>query len=217
MLTVKVFTFNPVQENTYLLYNDAGDCCIVDPGCYFPEEEEVLADFVQKQGLRPSLLLNTHCHFDHVFGNRFVHKKWGVEPHIHPAEQPVLDRAAEAALRWQLPFENYQGPVHYLKEGEKLGWAGEEFEVLFTPGHSPGSISFYHAKQEFVLSGDVLFRGSIGRTDLPGGDYALLEQSIRQKMYVLPDACKVYPGHGLPTSIEVERKSNPFVKGEEFD
>jgi glyoxylase-like metal-dependent hydrolase (beta-lactamase superfamily II) len=146
-----------------------------------------------------------------------VHEKWGLEPHIHPAEQPVLDRAGEAALRWQLPFENYQGPVHYLKEGDKLNWAGETFDILFTPGHSPGSISFYHEKQGFVLSGDVLFRGSIGRTDLPGGDYALLEQSIRQKMYRLPDATKVYPGHGLPTSIEVERKSNPFVKGEEYD
>jgi glyoxylase-like metal-dependent hydrolase (beta-lactamase superfamily II) len=104
-----------------------------------------------------------------------------------------------------------------LKEGDKLNWAGEAFDILFTPGHSPGSISFYHEKQGFVLSGDVLFRGSIGRTDLPGGDYALLEQSIRQKMYRLPDATKVYPGHGLPTSIEVERKSNPFVKGEEYD
>lgn len=212
MLTVKVFTFNPVQENTCLLYNEPGDCCIIDPGCYFPEERQELADFVQKQGLRPNLLLNTHCHFDHVFGNQFVFDTWGLEPHIHPLEQPVLDRAADAALRWQLPFENYRGQVKYLEEGTPLVWAGEEFTVLHVPGHSPGSIAFYHKVQGFVIGGDVLFRGSIGRTDLPGGDFDTLEKSIREKMYTLPPATKVYPGHGLHTTIEVEGKSNPFVK-----
>lgn len=212
MITVKVFTFNPVQENTCLLYNESGDCCIIDPGCYFPEEKQELADFIEKQGLRPNLLLNTHCHFDHVFGNQFVFDTWGLVPHIHQLEQPVLDRAAEAASRWQLPFDNYKGTVKYLAEETGLEWAGEKFQVLHVPGHSPGSLAFYHEKQGFVIGGDVLFRGSIGRTDLPGGDYDTLEKSIREKMYTLPAATKVYPGHGLPTTIDVEARSNPFVK-----
>ena len=212
MIFVKVFTFNPVQENTCLVYTPSGQCCIIDPGCYFPEERQQLVDFIAAEGLQPDLLLNTHCHFDHVFGNQFVFDTWGLVPHIHPLEQPVLDRAAEAALRWQLPFENYQGKVNYLDDGALLNWAGEVFSILHVPGHSPGSLAFYHKNQELVISGDVLFRGSIGRTDLPGGDYDTLEKSIREKMYSLPPATRVYPGHGLPTSIEVEAKSNPFVK-----
>jgi glyoxylase-like metal-dependent hydrolase (beta-lactamase superfamily II) len=212
MLTVKTFTFNPVQENTYLLYNDQGDCCIIDPGCYFDEEKNRLRQAIENAGLRPVLLLNTHCHLDHVFGNQFVADTWGLQPHIHEKERPVLDRAAEAGLRWQLPFVNYTGPVHLLEAGDLVKLGDDSMSVLFTPGHSPGSISFHNAAQHFVIGGDVLFQGSIGRTDLPGGDYDTLIDSIKTQLLPLPDDTIVYSGHGPATTIGRERRNNPFLQ-----
>ncbi|MFT3675911.1 MAG: MBL fold metallo-hydrolase [Chitinophagaceae bacterium] len=212
MLTVKTFTFNPVQENTYLLYNDKGECCIIDPGCYFDEEKTVLRQAVENGGLKPVLLLNTHCHLDHVFGNQFVYDTWGLQPHIHEKERPVLDRAAEAGLRWQLPFVNYTGPVHLLETGDQVKLDDDHMTVLFTPGHSPGSISFHCSAQHFVIGGDVLFQGSIGRTDLPGGDYDTLIESIKTQMLPLPDDTIVYSGHGPATTIGRERRNNPFLQ-----
>lgn len=211
MLSVKSFTFNPVQENTYLVYNEEKDCCIIDPGCYFPEEEQRLADAIRQDGLRPVLLLNTHCHFDHIFGNRFVAETWGLQPHLHEKEMPVLERAEQSAMAWQIPFTSYQGPVTTLREGETIRLGEEEFLVLFTPGHSPGSVSFYSASSGLVIAGDVLFNRSIGRTDLPGGDYETLIRSIHTQLLTLPDETKVYPGHGPITTIGFEKMNNPFL------
>lgn len=212
MLSLKSFTFNPVQENTYVLYNENKECCIIDPGCYFSEEQQQLKAEIEKSGLKPVLLLNTHCHLDHIFGNKFVHETWGLELHIHEKEKPVLDRGPESGLRWQLPFENYQGPLNYIKEGTNIKLGNEELEVLFTPGHSPGSVSFYYEAGGFVIGGDVLFNGSIGRTDLPGGDYDTLINSIQTKLFTLPDDTKVYSGHGTMTTVGLEKMNNPFVK-----
>jgi len=212
MLAVKTFTFNPVQENTYLLYNEKQECCIIDPGCYFPEERQQLKSAIEKEGFKPVLLLNTHCHFDHIFGNRFVNETWGLIPHIHEKEQPVLDRAASSAQKWQLNFDTYSGKVEYLREGETVPLGGDSLSVLFTPGHSPGSISFYDSAAGYVIGGDVLFNASIGRTDLPGGNYDTLVQSIQTQFFTLPDETKVYPGHGPLTTIGFEKMNNPFVK-----
>jgi hydroxyacylglutathione hydrolase len=212
MLRVKTFTFNPVAENTYVLYNEQGECCIIDPGCYFPEEKEQLRAELEKAGLKPVLLLNTHCHLDHVFGNKFIHDTWGLELHLHKKEKPVLDFAPQSGEMWQLPFENYSGPLVYLEEGSSIKIGGDELEILFTPGHSPGSISFYHAAGGFVIGGDVLFSGSIGRTDLPGGDFDTLINSIQTRFFTLPDETKVYSGHGPMTTVGFEKMNNPFVK-----
>lgn len=212
MLSVKSFTFNPVEENTYVLYNAQGQCCIIDPGCYFPEERDELKTDIIKTGLVPVLLLNTHCHLDHVFGNKFIHETWQLSLHIHEKEKPVLDFAPQSAMLWQLPFDNYSGPLVYLKEGETLKIGDDSLEILFTPGHSPGSISFYHEAGGFVIGGDVLFNGSIGRTDLPGGDFDTLIQSIQTRLFTLPDETKVYSGHGPVTTIGYEKMNNPFVK-----
>ena len=144
MLTVKTFTFNPVQENTYVLYNEKKECCIIDPGCYFSEERDRLKTDIEKTGLKPVLLLNTHCHLDHIFGNKFVHETWGLDLHIHEKEKIVLANGPASGLRFQLPFENYEGPLIYIKEGENIKLGDDELEVFFTPGHSPGSVSFYH-------------------------------------------------------------------------
>jgi len=214
MLTVHTFTFNPVQENTYLLYNENGACCIIDPGCYFAAEEQQLAGFIAANSLRPVLLLNTHCHLDHIFGNRFVQQTWGLELHLHRAEKPVLDRGPASGQLWQLPFENYDGPLHFLEEGDQVRIGEDALSVLFTPGHSPGSITFHSSAQHFIISGDVLFNGSVGRTDLPGGDFRQLDESIRTKLYTLPEDVIVYPGHGDTTTIGDERRGNPFVKME---
>ena len=211
MLAIKSFTFSPVQENTYLLYNDEKQCCIIDPGCYFPEERGELKTGIEKTGLNPVLLLNTHCHLDHVFGNRFVAETWGLELHIHPLEKPLLDFAPQSGKMWQLPFDNYEGPLVYLKEGEIIKIGDDELKMLLVPGHSPGSLAFYHAAGGFVIAGDALFNGSIGRTDLPGGDMDTLLNSIRTQLFTLPDETVVYPGHGEPTTIGQEKKTNPFL------
>ena len=224
MLNVKAFTFNPVEENTYVLYNDSAhqagrqnQCCIIDPGCYFPEERNELKTFIEKTNLEPILLLNTHCHLDHVFGNKFIHDTWGLTLHIHEMEKPVLDFAPAAGEMWQLPFDNYDGELIFIKEGEKIKLGDDEadsdrLEIFFTPGHSPGSVCFYYEPGGFVIGGDVLFNGSIGRTDLPGGDFDTLIKSIQTQLFTLPDETKVYSGHGPVTTIGFEKMNNPFVK-----
>lgn len=213
MFTITLFTFGPISENTYVLHNEAGHCIIIDPGCYFGNERRELADYISGNRLQPKYLLNTHCHFDHVFGNRFVHDTWGLEPWLHPDEQPVLQNAVRAGLIWGLSFDDYKGPLHFLRENDTIELGTDTLKVLFTPGHSPGHIVFYCAAQHFVIGGDVLFRQSVGRTDLPGQDFATLEHSIRTRMYVLPDETVVYPGHGEATTIGFEKANNQFVRG----
>lgn len=212
MLTVQAFTFNPVQENTYVVYNEKKQCCIIDPGCYFASEEMELKDFIEKNGLQPIYLLNTHCHLDHIFGNRFVAKTFGLSLYLNKLEKPVLDYGPASGQLWQLPFDNYDGELHFLDEDDVVKIGADELRVLFTPGHSPGSISFYSKEDKFLIGGDVLFQGSVGRTDLPGGDFTILEESIKTKLYTLPADTIVYSGHGDSTTIGDEMKTNPFVK-----
>jgi len=212
MLQIKSFTFNPVQENTYVLFDEKDACCIIDPGCYFGNERRTLEEFISEEKLAAKYLLNTHCHLDHVFGNKFVHDNYGLTLHIHEKEKIVLDNAPAAGLQWNMPFENYRGDLIFLKEGDTILINDDRLEVLLTPGHSPGSICFYCEAQRFIVAGDVLFRLSIGRSDLPGGDFDTLIKSIREKLFVLPDDVVVYPGHGESTTIGFEKKNNPFLK-----
>lgn len=211
MLNVKIFQFNPLQENTYLLFNEALQCIIIDPGCYTDQERQLLTQFISFKQLKPILLLNTHCHLDHVFGNKFIHEQYGLELHLHAGEQKVLEMAPTSGLMWNLPFDNYQGKLHFLDESQPIILGTEKLEILFTPGHSPASISFYSKANDLLIAGDVLFRESVGRTDLPGGNPDLLADSIRRKFYTLPDETIVYPGHGIPTTIGHEKKHNPFI------
>jgi len=212
MLSVKSFTFNPVQENTYVLYNEAGHCCIIDPGCYFRQERDQLASFIEMTKLQPVLLLNTHCHLDHIFGNKWCAEKWSLALHIHEKEKSVLDFGPQSGEMWQMPFDNYEGELIWLKEGTSIMIGNDELEIRFTPGHSPGSVIFYHEPGSFVIGGDVLFNGSIGRTDLPGGDFKILFNSIQTQLFTLPDDTKVYSGHGPMTTVGNEKMNNPFVK-----
>jgi len=212
MLTVKSFLFSPIQENTYVLFNEKNNCAIIDPGCYFDEEKDELQDFISSHKLQPKLLLNTHCHLDHVFGNKFIAEAYKLTLHIHEKEKQMLELAPASGLMYNIPFDNYTGELIFLKEGDKIKIDDDELEVLFTPGHSPGSICFYCKKQHFIIGGDVLFQQSIGRTDLPGGDHQTLLNSIRQKLFVLPDETIVYSGHGDETTIGDEKKYNPYLQ-----
>ena len=211
MLKIKVFTFSPIQENTYVLYNEKNDCLIIDPGCYFPEEQQELKAFIDTNGLIPQKLLNTHCHLDHVFGNKFVAETWDLTLHLHPKEEVVLQFAPTSGLMYNMPFDNYKGEFIFLNDGDKITLGEDELEIILAPGHSPGSICFYCKAQKFIIGGDVLFNGSIGRTDLPLGDHQTLLNSIKQKLFVLPDDVVVYSGHGPETTIGNEKKYNPFV------
>ncbi len=214
MINIKVFTFSPIQENTYVLYNEYNKAIIIDPGCYFSAEHETLKMFITDTGLEPIRLLNTHCHLDHVFGNQWVHETWGLELYIHRGEEQMLQFAPISGEKWGLPFENYDGPLHFLKEGDTINLNEDQLKVLFTPGHSPASICFYCEKQQFLIGGDVLFRESIGRTDLPGGNHQTLLKSIREQLFTLPDTVEVHPGHGSKTNIGHEKRNNPFLKEE---
>ena len=211
MLQIQSFVFSPIQENTYVLYNEQKECAIIDPGCYFDEEKEALKNFIDDNGLKPLLLLNTHCHLDHVFGNKFIAETYRLTLHLHEKEKQVLAFAPTSGLMYNMPFDNYAGEFIVLKEGDKILLGTDELLVIEAPGHSPGHVCFYCAKQNFVIGGDVLFQRSIGRTDLPMGNHQTLLNSIRQKLFVLPEETIVYSGHGQPTSIGEEKKYNPFL------
>ncbi len=212
MIKVKVFTFSPIQENTYVLYNEHKKAIIIDPGCYFPAEQEQLLQFIESTGLEVVQLLNTHCHLDHVFGNKWVYETFKTPLCIHPDEEPMLKMAPLSGEKWGLPFENYNGPIQYLQPGDTILLGNDALKVILAPGHSPASICFYCEFESFLIGGDVLFRESIGRTDLPGGNHEQLLTSIREQLFTLPNDVKVYPGHGLTTTIGHEKRHNPFMQ-----
>jgi hydroxyacylglutathione hydrolase len=211
MVTIKNFSFNPFYENTYVLSDETGECVIIDPGCHISEEEEELKSYIETNNLKPVKLLNTHCHVDHVFGNQFVADAWKLGLEMHRDDLPVLESFPRVCEMYGFPATSQPEPAVFLEEGQQVKFGNTTLEILFTPGHSPGSVSFYNEKEKFLISGDVLFQGSIGRTDLPGGDFPTLEKSIREKLYVLPGDVKVYSGHGPHTTIGFEKKNNPFV------
>ena len=213
MLKIKSFVFSPIQENTYILYNEFKDCIIIDPGTYFDAEKEQLVNYIEESGLAPKMLLNTHCHLDHVFGNKYVAEKYGLGLQLHKNEEVVLQFAPTSGLMYDMPFDNYTGDLIFINEGDIIKMGNDELKVLLTAGHSPGSLSFYCEKQGFVISGDALFYRSIGRTDLPMADNATLLKSIKENLFTLPDETIVYSGHGQPTTIGEEKRENPFLQG----
>ena len=212
MLTIHTFTFNPFSENSYILADETRECVIIDPGCHTTAEEQELTEFVQNAGLKPVRLLNTHCHVDHVFGNQFVADQWKLGLEIHEKDVPILNSFPAVCKMYGFPGGPQPEPSRFMEEREVIRFGNTELLVLFTPGHSPGSVCFYNEKNSLVIGGDVLFQGSIGRTDLPGGDYDTLENSIRTQLYTLPENVKVYPGHGPATTIGFEKRNNGFVR-----
>lgn len=210
MLQIKHFEFNPFQENTYVLYDETRACVIIDPGCSDKREEEQLKNFIAQNHLTVTQLVNTHCHIDHVLGNAFVKQTYGVKLYINKIEEPLLRAVKTYAPNYG--FFGYQDSEadEFLTEKNTLTVGNETLKILFVPGHSPGHLAFYHEPSRSLIGGDVLFYNSIGRTDLPGGDYDTLIGSIHQKFFTLPDEVTVYCGHGPATKIGHEKRTNPF-------
>lgn len=211
MISIHHFTFGPFQENTYVLFDETKECLIIDPGCYDNDERAELVDYIQNNQLTPVRLINTHCHVDHVFGNKFIAEKYNLKLEINKHDLPVLESLMMVAGMYNLKAEPSPAPSVFLDEGDVVTFGNSKLEIVFTPGHSPGSITFYNREQKFMIVGDVLFNGSIGRTDLPGGNYNTLISSIKNKLFPLGDEYVVYNGHGPSTTIGFEKQHNPFL------
>jgi glyoxylase-like metal-dependent hydrolase (beta-lactamase superfamily II) len=211
MFLLKSFTFNPLQENTYLLYNEEKLALLIDPGCADESEQHELLAFIQHHQLNVQYLINTHAHIDHVMGCQWAFENFHTPLHLHQQEKEVLKMAPVSALMWGLQLDHYKGNVSDLQPGQSIELGKDQLEIIFLPGHSPGHVGFYCKEQQFIIAGDVLFYESIGRTDLPGGNHQQLLNSIRQQLFTLPDATIVYSGHGPSTTIGHEKKHNPFV------
>jgi len=208
---VHSITFNPFEENTYIISSDDGECIIIDPGCFDKREEEELSALISNEELKPVMLINTHCHIDHILGNAYVAHHYNLGLEIHAGEIPVLEAGMAVAGMYGIPYTPSPQPDKFLKEGDEIELGNIKLRILFTPGHSPASICLYNELDHWVIGGDVLFYESIGRTDLPGGDYETLIKSIRTQLFTLPDDVVVYPGHGPKTTIGHEKIFNPFL------
>ena len=211
MLHIQTFTFNPFQEQTYVIWNDAKDAVIIDPGCYDPGEQQTLQNFIHTHALKPLVVLNTHCHIDHVLGNAFVCKTWNLPLWIPSGEVDQLASVLNYGPGMGIFPQPSPKPAGLLDEKTPMQYLGCVWQVLNVPGHSPDGLCFHIPSEKILIAGDVLFQGSIGRTDLPGGNYERLMTGIIKKLMMLPDETLVYPGHGPATDIGTERNTNPFV------
>ena len=212
MINVKKFTFNPFSENTYVLYDETKECVIVDPGCYEDHEKEELSSFIKDNTLKPVRLINTHCHIDHVLGVKYIIESYGLDFQFHKMEMPIFESTEMVAQMYGIPnVEMPIAPSSFLDETDVVEFGVSKLDILFVPGHSPGHIAFVNNDQKFAISGDVLFYGSIGRTDLPGGEHKTLIDSIKSKLLPLGDDFVVHSGHGPATNIGFERENNPFL------
>ncbi|AEL24260.1 MBL fold metallo-hydrolase [Cyclobacterium marinum] len=211
MLQIKSLTFNPFSENTYILYDETKEALIIDPGCYEKQEKGILYDFITEEQLKPVKIINTHCHIDHVLGNAFIKKTYNIPLWFHEKEEPILLAVGTYAPNYG--FAQYQESTvdHFLQEGEIVKFGKTELKPIWVPGHSPGHLVLYHEASKNCIAGDTLFQGSIGRTDLPGGDHETLIHSIKEKLFSLPDEVVIHPGHGPTTTIGFEKLKNPFV------
>ncbi|MEX1191401.1 MAG: MBL fold metallo-hydrolase [Brumimicrobium sp.] len=206
------FTFNPLQENTFVVIDDQKNAVIIDPGCYFREEKEYLAKFISEKELKPVALLNTHAHLDHIMGNAFVKETYDIDLYLHKLDLPVLEMGEKSAEVYGLnQFEKSPMPDKWLEEGQDLKFGDIEFTVIFGPGHAPGHVAFYNAAQNILINGDIVFKGSYGRVDLPGGNFEDLKSTITNKIFTLPDETTIYCGHGPETSVKNEKNSNPIL------
>lgn len=211
-MTVKTFTFNPFQENTYLIYDQTNEAVVIDAGCLNAAENQLLADFISENNLIVKRLINTHLHLDHQFGNAFLYAKYGVKPEACAEDEFLLDNVVAQARLFGFQLEgDAQTLGNYITDNQLIDFGNSTLKAIHVPGHSPGSLAFYSEKDNFLIAGDVLFRGSIGRTDLVKGDYATLILSITKKLLVLPEETVVYCGHGPTTTIGYEKVNNPYL------
>ncbi len=212
MITIHDFVFGPFQENTYVLFDETKECVIIDPGNNSASEDKKLRDFISENQLIVKRLILTHGHIDHINGNKYVYDTFGFLPEVHKNDLYFIEKHLASATMYGLNAQQSPMPKNYITEGDVIEFGNSKLQTIHTPGHSPGSITFYNLEQKFMIAGDVLFYGSIGRTDLPLGNFDDLISSIKSKLFPLGDDMKVYNGHGRPTSIGFERLNNPFLQ-----
>lgn len=216
MIQTKTFYFNDLRECSYVLWDETKECVIIDPGCNSDSEKERLKKFIESNELLPKKLLNTHGHFDHIMGNAFVAKTWNVKTYIHPLDKPHLERTSYYSDMFGYKIDEPPLDTINIEDGETIEFGNSKIKVLFTPGHTRGGVCFYSEEEgnRFAVVGDCLFAGSIGRTDLPGGDYDELMHSLLGKLVKLGEEYRVLPGHGPETTIAQELNTNPFLRYE---
>jgi hydroxyacylglutathione hydrolase len=211
MIKVHKLTYNPFQENTYILSDETNEAVIIDPGCYERAEQNHLVQYIEANNLKPVMLINTHCHIDHVLGNSFVATRYNLPLGIHKDDLITLNSIPNYAHLYG--FDGYQlspEPAYFLEEGQEVKFGNSTLKIIYGPGHAPGHVAFFSAADKFVINGDILFKGSFGRVDLPGGNFQILKKTILDKMFALPEDTLVYCGHGPETTIGVEKKTNPI-------
>ena len=210
MIQVKKFTFNPFRENSYVLYDNTKECIVVDPGCFIAHEEEEIAQFIEENELQPMQLINTHAHIDHVLGNSFICNKYDIGLYLYDSELPMLEMAKRSAQMYEVPYTPSPEPTGFLNEGDQITFGESSLNVIFVPGHAPDHIALLNEEEKILIGGDILFQGSIGRTDLPGGNHEQLISGIKEKIFSLNEDIMVYSGHGNETTIGIEKRTNPF-------
>lgn len=213
MLNIKKLVFNPLCVNTYVLYDDAGNAAILDPGMTVGEEYDQLTAFIEESGLKVCCIANTHPHIDHVLGNAWCRSTFNAPLLMHEAGLPVYAKAYAYGVAFGFPSspEQFPKPDGFFTEGELLTFGEQSLQIIYTPGHCAGSVCFYDPEAKALFSGDLLFAGSVGRSDLPTGDANEVTRSLKEKIMLLPDDTVVYPGHGPATTIGKERVRNPFI------
>jgi glyoxylase-like metal-dependent hydrolase (beta-lactamase superfamily II) len=212
MLLVDLFTFNPFQENTYIVSNEQKQCWIIDPGMSNRQEEEAFLNFIQSKEFRPQAIINTHAHIDHILGIDFVSEKYSIPFYLHEKELPILNNASNTAKMFGFDYKGVATKPILLRNEKEITLGKENIEIKLVPGHSPGSIALYSSADKWVISGDALFQNSIGRTDLMMGDYDTLIHSIQSQLMILEEETTVYSGHGDTTKIGIEKNNNPFLQ-----
>lgn len=212
MLNLKIFAFNSFQVNTIILSDETKECIIIDAACYNSKEKETLVSYIKEQGLTPKKLINTHNHIDHILGSSFVCDTYNIPLYAHKDGDVFLKTAESSASVFGLKIEKVPTVNNYIKEGDIIEFGNSSLEVIYTPGHADGSICLFNKEQDFLIVGDVIFKESIGRTDLPTGDYDLLNKNIKEKLFTLGESVTIYPGHGPKTTIRYEKANNPFLQ-----
>ncbi len=213
MISIKIFEFNPLMVNAFILFDETKECILIDPSCYEEHEKKELSEFIEENELRPVMILNTHAHFDHIMGNKYCREKYNIKIGLNENDLFLYKGSSDSAQLFGMSVDDQPNPDFYVNDKELIKFGNSEITAFLSPGHSPGSLVFGNTEQKIIISGDVLFRGSVGRTDLPGGNMSTLIESINKNLMILPDDTKVFPGHGPETNIGFERKMNPFING----
>lgn len=211
-MTIKSFTFNPIQENTYVVHDETGEAIVIDAGCYYDNEKQELKAYIEDNKLQLKRVINTHLHFDHQFGNKFLFDQYGIMPEAHKDDEFLLEGVKAKTMIYGFPIQEDAQPLgSYIEEHQEIKFGNICLRSIHVPGHAPGHLVFYAEKEKVLFAGDVLFKGSVGRTDLDRGDYKALIKNITNKLLILPDDTVVYPGHGPATTIGAEKTSNPYL------